>query len=73
MNENDVNMNKLPEPSGAFYAISVRNIDEAIAWYVKTLGFSLESQGGNEYRKGALLTEQKPSTISKQLLLHRLN
>lgn len=46
----------LPATNGAFYAISVRSMDEAIAWYTKNLGFKIESQGGNDQRKGALLS-----------------
>lgn len=46
----------LPETNGAFYAISVQDIDKAITWYTKHLGFKLASQGGNDVRKGALLT-----------------
>ena len=52
---------ELPATSGAFYAISVRNIDEAVAWYTKQLGFKVESQGGNDQRKGALLS--RPGTV----------
>jgi len=47
---------ELPATDGAFYAISVRNIDEAVAWYTKHLGFKIESQGGNDQRRGALLS-----------------
>lgn len=46
---------ELPATNGAFYAISVRNIDDAVAWYTKHLGFKVESQGGNAERRGALL------------------
>lgn len=46
---------ELPAPTGAFYAISVRSIDAAIDWYTRHLGFEVESQGGNDQRKGALL------------------
>lgn len=46
----------LPATTGAFYAISVRNIDETIAWYTRHLGFKVESQGGNDQRRGALLS-----------------
>ena len=49
-------LNQLPATSGAFFAISVRDIDKAIAWYKQYLNFQLESQGANEHRKGALLT-----------------
>lgn len=45
----------LPETSGAFHAISVRDIDESIAWYTQHLGFTVETRGGNEQRQGALL------------------
>jgi hypothetical protein len=45
-----------PATDGAFYALSVRNIDKAVAWYTKHLGFKLESQGGNDQRRGALLS-----------------
>lgn len=47
---------ELPETSGAFYAISVQDIDQAISWYTEKLGFKLESKGGNDVRKGALLS-----------------
>jgi hypothetical protein len=47
---------ELPETTGAFYAISVRSIDEAIVWYTEHLGFEIESQGGNDQRRGALLS-----------------
>ena len=49
---------ELPATNGAFVAISVRNMDEAIAWYSKLLGFKTVSRGGNEERKGALLTRE---------------
>lgn len=45
----------LPETSGAFYAISVQDIDRAVAWYTRYLGFATTSRGGNDQRKGALL------------------
>jgi catechol 2,3-dioxygenase-like lactoylglutathione lyase family enzyme len=51
----------LPATNGAFYAISVRNIDEAVTWYTQHLGFKVESQGGNVERKGALLS--RPGAI----------
>jgi hypothetical protein len=47
---------ELPATDGAFYALSVRNMDKAVAWYTKHLGFKLESQGGNDQRRGALLS-----------------
>lgn len=47
---------ELPATNGAFYAISVRNIDEAVAWYTDHLGFKVESQGRNDQRRGALLS-----------------
>jgi catechol 2,3-dioxygenase-like lactoylglutathione lyase family enzyme len=46
----------LPATTGAFYALSVRNIDDAIAWYSRHLGFTVESQGGNDQRRGAILS-----------------
>jgi catechol 2,3-dioxygenase-like lactoylglutathione lyase family enzyme len=46
----------LPETEGAFYAISVHNINKTIDWYTKYLGFKVEFQGGNDQRKGALLS-----------------
>lgn len=46
----------LPATEGAFHALSVRNIDEAIAWYTAHLGFTVESRGGNDQRQGALLS-----------------
>ena len=51
----------LPETNGAFYAISCKNIDQAIDWYTRHLGFTLTSKGGNEHRQGALL--QRPGAI----------
>lgn len=54
-------LNQLPTTNGAFSAISVYDIDKAIAWYKQYLGFQLESQGANEHRKGALLT--RPGAI----------
>jgi catechol 2,3-dioxygenase-like lactoylglutathione lyase family enzyme len=47
---------ELPATNGSFYAISVRNIDEAVTWYTQHLGFEVESRGGNDERKGALLS-----------------
>lgn len=47
---------ELPETEGAFFALSVQNIDEMAAWYVNHLGFKIDSQGGNDERKGALLS-----------------
>lgn len=44
-----------PKTDGAFYAISVRNLDASIAWYMKHLGFTLKSRGDNEQRQGAIL------------------
>lgn len=46
----------LPDLTGAFHAISVRNLDAAIEWYSRHLGFTLESRAENDERKGALLT-----------------
>lgn len=51
-----VDAGEFPETNGAFYAISVQNIDQSIAWYTKHLGFKLQAKGGNDVRKGALLT-----------------
>jgi predicted enzyme related to lactoylglutathione lyase len=56
-----VQAGELPATNGAFHAISVRNIAEAIVWYKKHLGFKIESQGGNDQRKGALLS--RPGTV----------
>jgi catechol 2,3-dioxygenase-like lactoylglutathione lyase family enzyme len=47
---------ELPSTDGVFFAISVRNIDEAVNWYTKHLGFKVVSQGENDHRKGALLS-----------------
>lgn len=52
---------ELPATNGAFYAISVRSIDEAVTWYTEHLGFKIESRGGNAERKGALLS--RPGAI----------
>ena len=52
---------ELPATNGAFYAISVRNIDNAVAWYSTHLGFEVESRGGNAERRGALLV--KPGCV----------
>lgn len=52
---------ELPATNGAFYAVSVRNIDKAVAWYTQHLGFRVESRGGNNERKGALLS--RPGTV----------
>ena len=51
----------LPKTDGAFYAISVHDIDKTIKWYTKHLGFKVESKGGNDQRKGALLS--RPGVI----------
>ena len=53
-----VSADELPETSGAFHAISVRDLDKTTAWYVEVLGFEVTSEGGNEHRKGALLERQ---------------
>jgi len=45
----------LPETSGAFHAISVRDIDQSIAWYTEHLGFTVATRGGNDQRQAALL------------------
>ncbi len=45
------------ETQGAFYAVSVSDISESVAWYTEKLGFKLEAEGGNEVRKGALLSQ----------------
>ncbi len=42
----------LPADDGPFYAISVRNIDEVIAWYAEVLDFKLDAENINEQRKG---------------------
>jgi predicted enzyme related to lactoylglutathione lyase len=47
-----------PEATGAFFAISVQDLDKAVRWYSEVLGFRLTSQGGNEQRKGALLERE---------------
>jgi catechol 2,3-dioxygenase-like lactoylglutathione lyase family enzyme len=52
---------KLPATNGAFYAISVRNMDEAIVWYTRHLGYKVEWQVGNDQRKGALLS--RPGSV----------
>jgi catechol 2,3-dioxygenase-like lactoylglutathione lyase family enzyme len=52
---------ELPEIDGAFFALSVRNIDSAVAWYTKHLGFEVKSRGGNAERRGALLV--RPGSI----------
>jgi catechol 2,3-dioxygenase-like lactoylglutathione lyase family enzyme len=52
---------QLPATNGAFYAVSVRNIDEAVTWYTQHLGFKIESRGENDERKGALLS--RPGAI----------
>lgn len=52
---------ELPATNGAFHAISVRNIDEAVTWYTQHLGFRIESRGGNDERQGALLS--RPGAI----------
>ena len=44
------------ETNGAFHAISVQNIDKAIEWYTKHLGFEVKSKAENDQRKGALLS-----------------
>lgn len=59
--EGELAEGELPATSGAFYAISVRNIDEAVAWYTTHLGFQVESQGGNAERRGALLV--RPGSV----------
>ena len=48
----------LPETSGSFYAISVKNLDDAVAWYAKNLNFKLDSRAENEERKGVLLNRK---------------
>ena len=53
--------NSLPETDGAFFAISVKDLDESVNWYTKHLGFTVVSKGGNDQRKGALLT--RPGTV----------
>ena len=47
---------EMPDVTGTFFALSVQDIDAAIEWYSTHLEFSVEFQGGNEHRKGALLT-----------------
>lgn len=42
--------------SGSFHAISVRDLDAMVSWYVAELGFTVDSSGENESRKGALLS-----------------
>ncbi len=44
------------DTQGAFFAVSVSNIDESIAWYTEKLGFALDHKSENEVRKGALLS-----------------
>jgi len=51
----------VPTTRGAFYAVSVQDLDRAIAWYTEHLGFTLTSKGGNEHRSGALL--KRPGTV----------
>lgn len=51
----------LPSTNGAFYAISVQDLGQAMDWYTKHLGFAIASQTENETRKGALL--KRPGTV----------
>lgn len=51
----------LPDTTGAFYAISVQNLDDSIAWYTTHLGFELCSQAENDQRRGALL--ERPGAL----------
>ena len=44
-----------PVTNGSFYAISVSDLDQAVDWYSKHLGFKVVSKGGNAERSGALL------------------
>ena len=46
----------LPPANGAFFAISVRNLDAAVAWYTAHLDFTVDSTADNEQRRGALLS-----------------
>lgn len=52
---------QLPETNGAFYALSVQDLDTSVAWYTDHLGFTLQSRGENTTRKGALLS--RPGTV----------
>ena len=49
------NGDESPQGDGAFYAISVADLDTMIAWYEGKLGLALVSRGANEQRDGALL------------------
>lgn len=48
----------LPPTAGAFYAISVSNLEDSIAWYKDNLGFSVVSRAKNEARAGAVLEKR---------------
>ncbi|MCG8457671.1 MAG: VOC family protein [Holophagales bacterium] len=45
----------MPETQGAFCAISVQNLEEAISWYTEHLGFEIDSKSESDERRGVLL------------------
>ena len=47
---------RLARTTGALHALSVGDLDRAIAWYTEHLGFELQSRADNESRRGALLS-----------------
>jgi catechol 2,3-dioxygenase-like lactoylglutathione lyase family enzyme len=49
------NPSSSPAGDGAFFAISVADLDSMIAWYEENLALELVSRGDNEQRAGALL------------------
>lgn len=57
----DAAADELPAMSGAFYALSVQDLERATAWYQDHLDFVVQSEGSNEQRSGALLT--RPGVI----------
>lgn len=54
----DLEADELAHLDGAFHAISVQNLDEAVNWYSTFLGFEEISRAGNDQRKGALMARE---------------